>query len=785
MGTVENMVADVCFICCKKLSSLGATSYTNHHVLKYTKMTVINCLRKFLSSCIQTTQKGKWDLWLCLACDKIIRDLDNFLHQYTKTRAKLQLVYTEAHSHVCSERNVEHLEDTEKLENSCHDAESRFLQKLSDRCSSKRIIKSNPRYADETHSNTRHNKCSLCNREHQTKAALEAHMEGIHGQKKTKRSRGRPRKYDRHKITIFPSDELVSKDESVVLGDSKISTDGSDANEKECEVMKESQSFLLVNGTHYLETEPSSSDTVCQGSSVSGVSMYKSKSLAENREESLLVEDKNHGSIDSEILGTVLSDMADDNFLTAPRCSNHEKNHSLINESYSNAERKKKIPKPSDKKYMRQEKCSKCGKVVVGRMKLRRHMLMHSTSQEQKSCEVCGRVLHNITAYKVHMLRLHDKIPKSSALDSANKKSCDICGKTYRGASGLSYHLAAKHNKGPRYPCDKCDRVFPHSRNLSSHKAQAHGSYSVICEYCGETFKLQTQLNSHINSVHHGITSWECTLCSSKFSSHIDYRLHINKHKRVTYECDACGKQYSWREALRKHKRTKHECFLASVSYDCSAVTPSIISETISPHDEGIDNVTVLPKENTESSVEGVRVTSAASLQKLLEKPENVDNGIYIDAALEPIILGGNLQVSQKAMDSGSVLTSLISATDLSIGEREIISDTPVLSMVSSAECDSPEKDINTNTVISVPETDCVGNFERVEDSNELPFVVSDKVRCLEDRLPLPQGAARTCEAVLPCREPQAITAAHVEEVVIVETDANANFDYIVYHVSS
>lgn len=64
----------------------------------YLQMTVVNCLGKVLSHCLKRYKKGQWDLWLCLECDKIISDLDHFLHQYTETQAKLRLRYDEAHS---------------------------------------------------------------------------------------------------------------------------------------------------------------------------------------------------------------------------------------------------------------------------------------------------------------------------------------------------------------------------------------------------------------------------------------------------------------------------------------------------------------------------------------------------------------------------------------------------------------------------------------------------------------------------------------------------------------
>nr|XP_045605723.1 zinc finger protein 658-like isoform X2 [Procambarus clarkii] len=753
MGTFENTPEDACFICCKSLEVVGAASYTNHHVLEFTKMTMVNFLRKALSSCLQKYQNGQWYLKLCLECDNVIKDLDHLLHQYTEIQAQLRIVYTEAHSHLYTERNSECLEDTAESEKSSHgkyhDAESKFLQKLSDRCSSKRTIKCNPRYADVPQSNgcySNHNVCSLCNQEHLTKGALEAHMEGVHSQKKPKRSRGRPRKHDKKQNECGTGDALI-------------------LNKKEHDKLEGAQGCSGVSVTRCLDTESSSLECVSQDMLVGGVDIDKSKSVTTRQKVSLIIMDNKNEESDSGA-GAVLDNNTEDK---PSDCTNIDKTNTLVKNTYSHFKGKMKHTKSSEKKYMRQEKCPKCGKVVIGRMKLRRHLLVHSASREQKMCEVCGRLLQNATAYKVHLQRLHAQVSKSPTPDK-KQKSCHICGKMYRGASGLSYHLAAKHNEGPRYPCDKCTRVFPHARNFSSHKAQAHGSYSMICEFCGETFKLQTQLNSHVNSVHRGITSWMCSLCPTKFSSHIAYKVHVNKHKRLTYKCDDCGKQYSAREALKKHRRTKHECYPSSMSYDNTVVTPSIISGNTSLFVEGRHSAPGLSEENAKLSVEKVEAKCVSSSGRLLVKPENVDKSIHTEAALEP----GQLHASHKAMDSGSLL---MSTANLRITEKEIRSDIP--------NCDSPDKVMNTNPVsMSVMAGDCDSNYERVV-TNNLSLIISDKERQMEERITSQEGVAKTCEAIFPCAEQKAITRGHVEEVVIVETDANVNYDYIVYHVSN
>ncbi|KAG7158319.1 Zinc finger protein 540-like [Homarus americanus] len=772
MGTFEDKQATNCFICCKNLEINDAASYSSNDVLTYTKMTVINCIKKALRSCqLKQQNKGQWILLLCLECDKIIKDLDHFHHQYTKTQEKLQLVYTEAHSHCHIEDNFEFLEDAEKShQGQYNDAETRFLQKLSERCSSKRIIKSNPRYTEMPQSSTSYNTvtCSLCGQEYLTKAGLKAHMEGIHANKKFKKGRGRPRKFEKNEnSTIFPVIKAMSKDEMVMVAECKDAHDISLSKEKECGTVDGAQKCSVVPGTHTPGTESSSFGMACQVLSSNNYGTHVDKAVKVEQKEVLMTgeNEKKYGNLEADEL--ILGANTEDYLITSSECDNLKITEGLIKQSFSNVEKEKKLPRSSDasKKYMCREKCPKCDKVVIGRTKLRRHMLMHSTSYEQKVCEVCGRVLHNTTAYKVHMQCLHGVLPETSTpqifqSEIDKKKSCQICGKTYR----------------PRYPCDKCPR--------------AHGSYSMICEYCGQTFKLQTQLNSHINSIHRGVTSWACKLCPSKFATHIEYRIHVNKHKRLTYECDICGKQYSWREALKKHKRTKHEYYMSSMSFDCSTVTSSTQSVNTSLCAEDRHDIPELPKVDTEVSVEKIAVGSVLPSGASPAISQNENHSLHVDTDMAPVILGAKLKVTQKGMASGSVMASVVSSANSEIVEKQINFNSPAPSLVSSTRCKLPEKLINSNPVIPlISETHCESDYDRVIDTKGLPLVISGKENNIEGVLPMnpdiSDATGRSSDAVFTGAEPQDITGGHVEEVVIVETDASVNYDYIVYHVSS
>lgn len=223
--------------------------------------------------------------------------------------------------------------------------------------------------------------------------------------------------------------------------------------------------------------------------------------------------------------------------------------------------------------------------------------------------------------------------------------------------------------------------------------------------------------------------------------------------------CDICGKQYSWREALKKHKRTKHEYYESSVSYDCTTVTSSLISENNPLHEENNDDMAVLPRVNSEVSVEEIEIGPILRSGISFTNPKNEHNSMPINTTIAPVVLGAKLSTHAPSLVSGC-----------SSGSAEKVMDfSPVIPVVS--------------------ETNCEVDYNKVPDGNSLPLMISNGQNTFE-REPLmnsviPSVATETCDDIFPNGEPQDITSGHVEEVVIVETDSSVNYDYIVYHVSS
>lgn len=269
------------------------------------------------------------------------------------------------------------------------DAEIRFLQKLSDRSSSKRSIRSNPRYADVPPPRAQCNICSLCNQEHLTKVALEAHMEGAHDQKKSKRGRGRPRKCaEQGSVNI--SVEAVSKNKLALIKECKTADDMALLKE-DCDIPEKLQNCPIVDGTHYHKTESPSFDNVSQDLTKKTVNTSENETPNIEQKCAILAVGNENGDSNSHV-DLVLNANSEDYLLTSSDCDKFVKRKSL-RKHLSYAEEEKQVQQSRSKKYMRREKCPKCGKIFIGRTKLRKHMLLHSDSQEQKVGIACFHLL--------------------------------------------------------------------------------------------------------------------------------------------------------------------------------------------------------------------------------------------------------------------------------------------------------------------------------------------------------------------------------------------------------
>ncbi|MDP0588796.1 MAG: C2H2-type zinc finger protein [Candidatus Endonucleobacter bathymodioli] len=113
-------------------------------------------------------------------------------------------------------------------------------------------------------------------------------------------------------------------------------------------------------------------------------------------------------------------------------------------------------------------------------------------------CDVCGRIICNSLALKVHM-RTHN-------LSDAYK--CSLCCKYYASSTGLKKHFAAKHAIYIDHVCSKCQERFTVYKDYRKHRMM-HGRNDIHkCDYCKVSFSTKSNLDIHINTCKKNTRQW-------------------------------------------------------------------------------------------------------------------------------------------------------------------------------------------------------------------------------------------------------------------------------------
>ena len=154
-------------------------------------------------------------------------------------------------------------------------------------------------------------------------------------------------------------------------------------------------------------------------------------------------------------------------------------------------------------------------------------------------CRVCGQALRNRTSLRQHELR-HSK---------QGLYSC--CNKTFFSKGTLKRHQCHQHAETCPYVCDVCGKSFALQTDLRRHKARESDKFK--CDICG--FKAESEgalvdhLTMHVDdeeSKRH-----QCPICLKRFRFQSNLSRHSKKHSTELYSCFNCDKTFKSEETLR------------------------------------------------------------------------------------------------------------------------------------------------------------------------------------------------------------------------------------------
>ncbi|KAL2084331.1 hypothetical protein ACEWY4_019849 [Coilia grayii] len=151
---------------------------------------------------------------------------------------------------------------------------------------------------------------------------------------------------------------------------------------------------------------------------------------------------------------------------------------------------------PSIEKAEKPCPCPICGKHFRFQSTLTTHMRVHS-GEKPFSCRVCGKSFSQATTVRVHE-RIHW---------SVKPYLCLCCGRGFSQKGTLKVHVCkgksdASTSVAVAYRCHLCHRCFKDKQQYELHLQSHTDTQRYVCDFCGEKFSLQSELN-----IHHGYCS--------------------------------------------------------------------------------------------------------------------------------------------------------------------------------------------------------------------------------------------------------------------------------------
>jgi len=181
------------------------------------------------------------------------------------------------------------------------------------------------------------------------------------------------------------------------------------------------------------------------------------------------------------------------------------------------------------------------------------------------SCEHCPFETAKRFRLNQHYKEVHEK-----------RFSCDLCERRFGKESKLLFHKKAEHTDLPPMICSLCNMSFTQRYNYKQHlKTHSNCARLWFCDYCKENFSHQHKLEIHMAKFHKS-KSVKCSRCSYVAAHKYQIKQHVREVHLKPIECAECGKRESKKCRMVAHIQSKH---MAKVTYECEICTTKYTSK--------------------------------------------------------------------------------------------------------------------------------------------------------------------------------------------------------------
>ena len=239
--------------------------------------------------------------------------------------------------------------------------------------------------------------------------------------------------------------------------------------------------------------------------------------------------------------------------------SNNSRENIIVNEeTESHEDYGVKLPK-GIKVYVTDtpEKSSK-ENINDGTLKKRSNQFQSNTSLQCSHCEF--KTNYNQVLVR-HKRKMHDMVLKCTECDYKTY-SRKVLGKHRYNKHGIDKHntIMKSDEINIEKECNKCQfkgNMYNYSI-WKNHNLYEHGTRDYLCDQCEKTFFTQSNLTSHIESIHVGAI-FDCVICGFKTSTKLNLKRHVGKHhtdKNIL--CAHCPYKASVALKMTNHTRKEH-----------------------------------------------------------------------------------------------------------------------------------------------------------------------------------------------------------------------------------
>lgn len=197
-------------------------------------------------------------------------------------------------------------------------------------------------------------------------------------------------------------------------------------------------------------------------------------------------------------------------------------------------------------------KCIECDKFYPNGEEIISHLLRHIDYKPfECTHEGCSKKFFDRYKLKTHMALHEPNVEK--------KFVCEECQRPFAHQDYLNCHIRRKHTKVKPYSCTYCSKTFAFHHDMNLHMTVHTGNKKHVCQICQASFTKAWSLKQHMHQ--HEITppQLNCSICNFSTTSKLQYNKHKAAHNnKITYICEECDIEFKMEDELKSHMEEVH-----------------------------------------------------------------------------------------------------------------------------------------------------------------------------------------------------------------------------------